>query len=130
MSPDSPALSIILPFRNQADHASGVLEAYTKTLDGFGESYELVVVPNACSDNTPAVIRAFARDCPAVRVVESPRQGWGLAVRVGMEAARGAVLCYTNSARTDPGHVLNLFALYRQHAPCLAKVRRHRRSAP
>jgi dolichyl-phosphate beta-glucosyltransferase len=130
LSSNNPALSIVLPFRNQADHASGLLEAYRKTLDGFGQSYELVVVPNACSDSTPEVVRAFAGECPTVRIVESPRGGWGLAVRLGMEAARGAVLCYTNSARTDPRHILDLFELYRKHAPCLAKVRRHRRGAP
>jgi dolichyl-phosphate beta-glucosyltransferase len=129
MSINGPVLSIVLPFRNQADHAARVLALYRTTLDTMGRVYELVVVPNGCTDNTLAVVTAFARDCPVVRVVESPQGGWGLAVRLGLNAAQGAVLCYTNTARTDPRHIGELFALYEQHAPCLAKVRRYRRSA-
>jgi hypothetical protein len=44
--------------------------------------------------------------------------------------ARGDVLAYTNSARTNPEHVPQLLNLYRQHEPCLAKVRRVHRNAP
>jgi hypothetical protein len=130
MSLNVPALSIVLPFRNQADHVARVLEAYRTTLEPCLPAYELVVVPNACADNTPAILEAFARDCPAVRMVDSPRRGWGLAVRLGLQAARGSVLCYTNSARTDPRHILDLYVLYQRHAPCLAKVQRHRRAKP
>jgi hypothetical protein len=75
-------------------------------------------------------VRTLAAADPRIRVVDNPRGGWGLSVRTGLGAARGTVLCYTNSARTDPAHVRELLEIYLAHAPCLAKVRREQRAAP
>lgn len=122
-----PVLSVVLPCRNQADHIGGVLAAYFSPLDTLGLPYELVVVPNACTDETPAEVATLAAAEPRVRVVDNPLGGWGRSVLAGLAAARGTVLCYTNSARTNPAHVAELFGLYRAHAPCLAKVRREQR---
>jgi len=120
-------LSVILPCRDQADHIAEVLKAYGPPLDGLGRAYELVVVPNACKDNTCAVVRQLAQSNPRIRVVINPKGGWGLSVLTGLAAARGEVLCYTNSARTDPASIPDLLALYEKSAYCLAKVRRAKR---
>jgi glycosyltransferase involved in cell wall biosynthesis len=122
------ALSVVLPCRNQADHIERVLRSYAAPLAGL--DYELVVVPNACSDRTAEIARAVAAGDPRVRVVENPEGGWGRSVLTGLAAARGRLLCYTNSARTDPAHIPALLGLYEAHAPCLAKVRREERAAP
>jgi glycosyltransferase involved in cell wall biosynthesis len=129
MSDDNPALSIVLPFRNQADHAGQILNRYRNTLESLGRPYELIVVPNACTDETEAIVSAFVGTCPKARVILSSQGGWGHAVQLGLGNSRGEVLCYTNSARTDPDDVARLYELYRQNAPCLAKVGRHRRGA-
>lgn len=125
-----PFLSVVLPCRDQADHIATVLQAYAGPLERTGRPYELVVVPNACSDATADVARSLAAADPRVRVVEIARAGWGLAVLTGLAAARGAMLCYTNSARTDPEHVVAVLDLCLSRAPCLAKARRARRGAP
>jgi len=124
---EPPALSVVLPCRNQADHFGGVLSSYFGPLDGLNVPYELVVVPNACTDATPAVVAALAAADRRVRVVDNQLGGWGRSVLAGLAAARGATLCYTNSARTNPAHVAELYGLYRASAPCLAKVRRIQR---
>ncbi len=121
-------LSVVLPCRNQEDHIAEVLRSYAAPL--AGRPYELVVVPNACTDRTPARVREAAAADPAIRVVENPRGGWGLSVLTGLAAARGSILCYTNSARTDPAHVAAVADLAVAHAPCIAKVRREQRGAP
>jgi len=120
-------LSVVLPCRDQAGHIAAVLEKYEAPLDAIGRSYELVVVPNACADDTPAIVSRLAEGNPRLRVVANPAGGWGLSVLTGLAAARGEVLCYTNSARTDPAHIPALLAEYEKHAPCLAKVRREKR---
>ena len=127
---DPVYLSVILPCRNQADHIKEVLQRYRAPLDKIGKSYELVVVPNACTDNTFEVVAALAREDKHIAVAENPKGGWGLSVIVGLAAARGSVLCYTNSARTNPVHVPILLEEYLKNAPCLAKVRREKRAAP
>jgi len=120
-------LSVVLPCRNQEDHIEGVLRRYLSVLGALPSRHELVVVPNACTDDTPAIVRALATGEPRLRVVESALPGWGRAVLTGLAATRGSVLCYTNSARTDPETILALLALYEERAPCLAKVRRRER---
>jgi len=103
--------SIVLPVHDQADHLGGVVEDYVAALDRLPLAYELVLVPNACRDETPAVARALAERHAGVRVVESDLGGWGRAVRLGLSAAHGSLLCYTNSARTAPEE-LTLALLY------------------
>jgi glycosyltransferase involved in cell wall biosynthesis len=122
--------SVVLPCRNQEDHIAEVVRSYAAPLQATGRSYELVTVPNACTDRTPEIVRALAEGDPRIRVADNPRGGWGLSVLTGLAAARGSVLCYTNSARTDPGHVAAVLDLCVKNAPCLVKVRREKRGAP
>lgn len=122
------SLSVVLPIRNQADHIEGVLRQYVEVLSQT-LSFELVTVPNACSDDSPHICRKLARENKRVRVVENPAGGWGRSVRMGLEAARGEILCYTNSARTDPRHLPPLVERLRRHPDALIKIARHSRGA-
>ena len=56
----APYLSVVLPCRNQADHIRTILLGYFAALDEIGQPYELVIVPNACTDATVAIVRAMA----------------------------------------------------------------------
>jgi glycosyltransferase involved in cell wall biosynthesis len=127
MSDSAIFISVILPCRNQADHIGEVLAKYREPMRSIGRSYELVVVPNACTDNTFEIVQKLAASDETIRVVENPKGGWGLSVLTGLKAARGEVLCYTNSARTDPANIPVLLELYQKNSPCLAKVRREQR---
>ena len=111
MTPDN-LISLVLPCRNQADHIGRVLEGYRAALDGLGQPFELVVVPNASTDATREVVERLGEADPRVRVVENPLGGWGLSVRTGLAAARGGVLAYTNTARTNPGTVPDFVRRY------------------
>lgn len=125
-----PRLSIVLPCRNQADHIGRVLGQYFAPLDRAGVAYELIVVPNACTDETCEIVEGLARNEPRMVVVQNPKGGWGLSVLTGLHAARGELLCYANSARTDPAQIPALLRLYEERAPCLAKATRVHRGAP
>jgi glycosyltransferase involved in cell wall biosynthesis len=122
-------VSIVLPVHNQADHIAGIVEEYLGPLARIGAACEIVLVPNACRDESPAVCAALAAAHPEVRVVASEPGGWGRAVRTGLAAARGDVLCYTNSARTAPED-LALMLLYAMAYPGVVvkanrKIREH-----
>jgi len=122
-------VSIVLPVHNQADHIRGIVEEYLEPLERVGHPYEIILVPNACRDESADVCRALAAANPAVRVVESELGGWGRAVRLGLREARGDVLCYTNSARTPPQD-LALMLLYATAYPGVVvkanrKIREH-----
>jgi glycosyltransferase involved in cell wall biosynthesis len=88
-----------------------VIEGYLRELERLDDETELVLVPNACRDQSPEICRALAERHEAVRVVELAESGWGRAVRAGLAEARGDLLCYTNSARTQPP-MLTLMLVY------------------
>jgi glycosyltransferase involved in cell wall biosynthesis len=130
VTPSTPRLSLVLPCQNQEDHIERVLLAYPPVLAEAGLSFEIVVVPNACRDRTLEIARRLAEADPRIRVEEASHSGWGHAVQTGFGVARGSLLAYANSARTDPAWIPRLVDLHDQSAPCLAKVRRHDRGAP
>jgi glycosyltransferase involved in cell wall biosynthesis len=123
-------LSLVLPCRNQADHIGQVLPRYLRPLEALGLPFELVVVPNASTDATQAVIEELARADERIRVVANPAGGWGLSVRTGLRAARGTVLAYTNTARTEPDSVPTFVRRFLDGGRCLVKARREARHAP
>jgi glycosyltransferase involved in cell wall biosynthesis len=87
------------------------VEGYLAELGRLDVPTEVVLVPNACRDRSPEICRSLAERNEAVQVVELTEGGWGRAVRAGLAAARGEVLCYTNSARTQPP-MLTLMLVY------------------
>jgi glycosyltransferase involved in cell wall biosynthesis len=97
-----PAASVILPVHMQADHIRDVAGSFVRWLDLLALDWELLLVVNGSTDASAAECRAVARRHKGVRVLESGPGGWGRAVRLGLGAARGSMLCYTNSARTSP----------------------------
>jgi undecaprenyl-phosphate 4-deoxy-4-formamido-L-arabinose transferase len=104
-------VSVVLPVHNQGDHIRDIVEEHLRALARIGHPFEVVLVPNGCRDDSVAACQALATAHPEVRVVESAPGGWGRAVRTGLGAARGDLLCYTNSARTTPEE-LTLLVLY------------------
>jgi glycosyltransferase involved in cell wall biosynthesis len=123
-------LSVVLPCRNQADHIGGVLRRYLRPLESLDMPFELVVVPNASTDDTQAVVEELARGDERIRVVCNPAGGWGRSVRAGLAAARGTVLAYTNTARTDPESLPRFVERFRADGGSLVKARREARQAP
>jgi glycosyltransferase involved in cell wall biosynthesis len=119
-------VSVVLPVHNQADHIAQVVKEYEDVLERGELSYELVLVENGSSDRSFDVCHGLAEQDSAIRVVRSPRGGWGRAVRLGLESARGDVLCYANSARTSASDLL-LLVLYGLANP-QAVIKPHRRS--
>lgn len=104
-------ISIVLPIYNQADHIAAIIEDYVEVLQRIPYSYELILVVNNSRDASLSICHALSEKYPFVHTLESAQGGWGLAVRMGLQAAQGDLICYTNSARTSPQDLL-LLLLY------------------
>jgi len=126
----APRLSLVLPCRNQADHIGRVLPRYLESLETLGMPFELIVAPNASTDATQSIVEDLARRDMRIRVAPNPAGGWGQSVRLGLQAATGAVLGYTNTARSDPGCLPAFVRRFEGAMPCLVKARREARHAP
>lgn len=104
-------VSIILPVHNQADHIGAIVGEYEVALAHLTVPHELILVVNNCRDRSLEVCQELAARNPGIVVVHLQAGGWGRAVRAGLRAARGDLLCYTNSARTT-GRDLCLILVY------------------
>jgi glycosyltransferase involved in cell wall biosynthesis len=112
----TPSTSIVLPVHNQQGHIRQIVKAHIAALVPAFEPIEIVLVPNASTDDSVEACNALAVEDRRVRVVELDEGGWGRAVRAGLAASGGDVLCYTNSARTTP-EMLTLMLRYSRAFP-------------
>jgi glycosyltransferase involved in cell wall biosynthesis len=83
-------LSILFPAYNEEAAIRAVVEEADTALRGSGVSYEIVVLDDASTDRTGAILQELAREIPAVRLLRH-EQNRGIAVTLGdlFAAARG-----------------------------------------
>jgi glycosyltransferase involved in cell wall biosynthesis len=124
-----PLVSVVLPCRNEADHIGRIVPRYAAALDDAGVPFELILVPNASTDTTEDQVSALAATDLRIRWVGNPVGGWGLSVRRGLEVARGNVLVYTNTARTEPAVIPDFVRRHREQPFTVVKAARRQRSA-
>jgi GT2 family glycosyltransferase len=85
--------SIIIPVFNKAALTRQCLDTIRATLEGAGEG-EIIVVDNASSDETPALLRAY----PWIRVIRNEEnRGFAGANNQGAALARGKFLVLLNN---------------------------------
>lgn len=88
----SPALSVVVPARNEAPRLEVTLQALVEHLKD-GDRTEFVFVLDATSeDETVAIGTRLAEAEPALRLVIVDSKGKGNAVAVGVQATRGDVV--------------------------------------
>lgn len=84
-----PFLSIVIPALNEELRLPDTLHRMLDFLSQQPYDAEVLVVDNGSTDRTAALAEEVATRHPQVRVLQDPRRGKGLAVRLGMLAARG-----------------------------------------
>ncbi len=84
-------LCIVIPARNEQNRIGRTLEhyaAYFKNIDAtHNYTTELLVVNNASTDNTVAVVTSFMQQFPAIRLLNLDKAGKGLAIVAGFKDA-------------------------------------------
>lgn len=88
-SSPNPLLSIIIPAHNEESRLPPSIEQIAQFLSIQTYSAEVIIVENGSVDRTVEVAQSFTQKYPYVRVIEAAVRGKGLAVKVGMLAARG-----------------------------------------
>ena len=89
-------VSVILCSHNRAAHLKETLASLRTTDVPAGWTVEVLLVDNASTDDTPAVMRAFEHPQAAVRVLQEKNRGLSHARNCGVRAARGRVLLFTD----------------------------------
>lgn len=101
-------LSIVIPAHNEARRIAPLLRGLRSAF----ASAEIIVVANACGDDTAALVAEHAAHDPDLRLIDvAERLGKGGAVRLGFHAARGDVVAFVDAdGATPPAELERLIA--------------------
>jgi chlorobactene glucosyltransferase len=104
----APVVSIVLPVRNEQEHLDACLASL---LAQDYPRFEVIVVDDGSTDATPALLAAWARRDPRVRVqrIETLPAGWAgkaHALHTGASLARGEWLLFTDADTRHAPHTL------------------------
>ena len=95
--------SVVIPAFNEARRLPSYLDDVVSFFEGRGEPYEVIVVDDGSTDDTPALVEARVRELASVRLLRlSVNAGKGAAVRAGMLAARGVYRMFTDADGATP----------------------------
>ena len=120
----APALSVIIPFFNEAANIAPLLAELRATLASLGLAAEVLCIDDGSTDATPAELAAAATAWPAVRVLTFPaNRGQAAALWHGFQHARGAHLAMLDGdGQNPPAELARLWAL-RDTADMIAGAR-------
>ncbi|MCD6023915.1 MAG: polyprenol phosphate mannosyl transferase 1 (Ppm1) [Fibrobacteria bacterium] len=95
-------LSVVMPAHNEAGSIEEVLRLLYAALEADGIPHELLVVNDNSRDATEAVLTALEREIPTLRHVNNaPPNGFGLAVRKGLDNAEGDAVAVVMADGSD-----------------------------
>lgn len=105
------SVSIVLPAYNEEAQLKQTVERIQEWAEVHGESAEIIIVEDGCTDRTPEISAALATAHDNVRHLHfDQRQGKGKAVEHGFADANADILCFMDvDLATDLDSLLSLF---------------------
>ena len=119
-------LSIIIPAYNEGAHIERIIRDIHEQLQVVESDFEIVVVDNGSSDDTPSVLLALSKEMPRLHAVHVlPNRGYGGGILAGLSAARGDVLCWTDGDGQIGAEILReMYAIVQKENLRFFKARR------
>jgi dolichol-phosphate mannosyltransferase len=113
-------VSVVIPAHNEAGSIAETVETVAAALREAGRDYEVLVVDDASSDGTGAIVAKLGERDPRVRVLRSHyANGFGFAVRAGLERFEGdAVAVVMGDLSDDPRDLVRYFELLEEGYDC------------
>ncbi|MEA2927773.1 MAG: dolichol-phosphate mannosyltransferase [Hyphomicrobiales bacterium] len=103
---ERPAISVIVPVRNEADNVAPLTDEIAAVLTGR-ESFELIYVNDGSTDGTQAALTALTVERPWLRQIKHAAScGQSAAVRSGVAAAHApVVVTLDGDGQNDPSFI-------------------------
>jgi len=90
------SISVVVPVHNEQAILEAQISAMAEGLTRTGRPFELLIVENGSSDETPALCGALERRLQGVRALSIPEADYGFALRHGILMARYDVVLIFN----------------------------------
>ncbi len=88
--PDAPEISVVIPVFNEADNVGVLYDRLTRTMEGTGRTYEIILVDDGSRDGSEKLLHELRERDGRVRVIRLLRNfGQHPAVTAGFERVRG-----------------------------------------
>ena len=114
------SLSVIIPAHNEAESIEATIEGIVGVLEPEAIDYEVLVIDDASTDATRAIVKAAASENPRVRyhLSHNPR-GFGFAVRAGLDIFQGDVVAIVMAdGSDDPADLVRYHGLIEDGYDC------------
>ncbi len=96
-------LSVVIPAYNEAGNLkAGALNTVDAYLSEQHFGSEVIVVDDGSTDETAALVEAFALEHTRFRLMRNPHRGKAFAVSTGMRAAAGEIVLFTDMDQATP----------------------------
>ena len=122
MNAPTPFFSIVIPAHNEEGGIAATCEAIAARFARAGiADYEICVVNDNSRDRTEEILKELAARIPFVRYVNNvPPNGFGFAVRKGLEAFSGQCVCVVMGDLSDsPDDILAYYREMKAGAECV-----------
>ena len=114
-------LSVVAAAHNEQDNLGRLIQEIVAALDPLDMEYEIVVVDDGSTDDTPIVLDTLLRNQPrlrAIRMLDTPPgsgHGQSAAFHAGFRASRGALIVpIDGDLQNDPANIPAMIALLRE----------------
>jgi len=123
MTTNDPAVSVVVPVRNEAENIAPLVGEIARALEGQW-AFEVVYVNDGSSDGTDAELERLTAIHPWLRLVRHKQScGQSAAVRTGVAAARGPLVATIDGDRqNDPAFIPALLRALEAGAPRVALI--------
>ncbi len=123
MSPNDPAVSVVVPVRNEAGNVAPLVAEIVAAL-GDQWPFEVVYVDDGSTDGTAAELKRLAAQYPWLRCVRHKQScGQSAAVRTGVAASRAPLaVTLDGDGQNDPSFVPALLRALEAGAPRIALI--------
>jgi len=106
----APSITVFFPAYNDAEILPSLISQTAETVQGLADNYEIIVVDDGSTDQTPAVLDSLQRDYPSLRVIHhSSNLGYGAALQSGFRNATKELIFYTDGDGQYDVHELRRF---------------------
>lgn len=110
---DTPYLSLVIPCYNEQENVPMLLSRVEASMNQIGRPYEVILVDDGSSDQTPQMLADAQKTSPWLRVLRMQKNaGQSAAFEAGFAAARGRYIATIDAdLQNDPEEVPRLVKL-------------------